>query len=227
MKLTADLITNSPTYLNAIKDRELDLSSSNLTMLENLGATRDLNDSLNLCHNNIRVLGNFPQLPRLQCLYLANNRISVIDTEIGQFLPNLRTLVLTNNGVHNLVDLEPLRKCRMLEHLSLVNNPVTRQPYARLWCVWRLGKNLRVLDFERITRAERKEARQLFQVKKELTGLAKSILSESATANTFVPGEGLEKPSTEQDAAKQQTIADLKQRIRQEMSEVEAMEDFI
>ncbi|KAJ2881247.1 U2 snRNP complex subunit [Coemansia aciculifera] len=238
MKLTADLIASSPSYINAIKDRELDLSSNNIAVIENLGATRDLNDSLNLCHNNIRVLGNFPTLDRLQCLYLADNRIAAIERDLAQFFPRLRTLVLTNNDIGDLVDLEPLKEFGELEILSLVNNPVMSKKDARLWCVWRLA-SLRVLDFERVKQGERDEAKRLFEAKDgALTDLAKSILdvksSAPSVANTFEPGEGLDlgsgavaKEMTAEEIQKEQSISELKAKIRDEMAQVEAMEEYI
>ncbi|KAJ2075436.1 U2 snRNP complex subunit [Coemansia sp. S100] len=236
MKLTADLIASSASYINAIKDRELDLSSNNIAVIENLGATRDLNDSLNLCHNNIRVLGNFPTLDRLKCLYLADNRIAAIERDLAQFLPRLRTLVLTNNDIGDLVDLEPLREFGELEILSLVNNPVMSKKDARLWCVWRLP-SLRVLDFDRVKQAERDEAKRLFETKDGgLTDLAKSILdvksSAPSVANTFEPGEGLDlgtaaKEMTAEEIQKEQSISELKAKIRDEMAQVEAMEEYI
>ncbi|KAJ2568658.1 U2 snRNP complex subunit [Coemansia sp. RSA 1694] len=236
MKLTADLIASSPTYINAIKDRELNLSDNNISVIENLGATRDLNDSLNLCHNNIRILGNFPTLDRLQCLYLADNRVAAIERDLAQFLPRLRTLVLSNNDIGDLVDLEPLRQFDCLEILSLVNNPVMSKKYARLWCIWRLSPSLRVLDFERVKQNERDEAKRLFEVKDGTpSDLANSILnvksSAPSAANTFEPGEGLDhaaaKEKTAEEIQKEQSIADLKAKIRDEMAQVEAMEEYI
>ncbi|KAI8321685.1 L domain-like protein [Martensiomyces pterosporus] len=237
MKLTAELINNSPTYINAIKDRELDLSRNHIPMLENLGATRDLNDSLNLCTNSIRILGNFPTLPRLRNLYLADNRIASIERGLEQFVPNLETLVLTNNEIKELVDLEPLRGLGSLHTLSLANNPVMRKANARLWCVWRLPQTLRVLDFERVKESERQQARELFGAQDGgLSGLARSILAIESTEpkNTFEPGEGLatenegdSEEKASEDAQKEQNIADLKARIRDEMAQVEAMEEFI
>ena len=43
---------------------------------------------------------------------------------LGKSLPNLRTLVLTQNFVAELADLDPLAEFRELTHLSLVENPV-------------------------------------------------------------------------------------------------------
>ncbi|KAI9504461.1 leucine-rich repeat-domain-containing protein, partial [Coemansia spiralis] len=164
MKLTAELINNSPTYINPVKDRELDLSNNHIALIENLGATRDLNDSLNLCSNNIRVLGNFPDLPRLKSLYLANNRIAAIDHHLPSQLPSLTSLVLTNNEISEFKILEPLRELH-LESLSLLNNPVMRKPHARLWCIWRIP-SLRVLNLERVAQRERNEAKRLFETSK-------------------------------------------------------------
>jgi hypothetical protein len=39
-------------------------------------------------------------------------------------VPNLRTLVLTQNFVAELADLDPLAECTKLVHVSLVDNPV-------------------------------------------------------------------------------------------------------
>ncbi|KAJ2849362.1 U2 snRNP complex subunit [Coemansia brasiliensis] len=227
MKLTADLIANSPTYINAIKEYELDLSGNHITMIENLGATRNLYDALNLCNNTIRVVGNFPELTRLQSLYIADNRISLIEADLAQTLPHLRTLVLTDNQIQNLVDLEPLGQLEMLENLSIMSNPVMAKPHARLWCIWRF-KSLKVLNFERVLLKEKQEAKELFETSGQLTALAQGILAmeQSKVENTFVPGEGLETKEVV-DQAKQQSIAELKARIREEMAQVAAMEEFI
>ncbi|KAJ2449134.1 U2 snRNP complex subunit [Coemansia sp. RSA 2336] len=224
MKLTADLIANSASYINAIKEYELDLSGNHITLIENLGATRNRYDALNLCNNTIRIVGNFPELTRLQSLYAADNRISTIENGLATTLPNLRTLVLTDNQIQNLVDLEPLRELQELESLSLMSNPVMTKPNARLWCVWRF-KALKILNFERVLLKERQEAQELFESSGQPTKLAQSILAmeQSTVENTFVPGE-MEVP---QDPAKQQSIAELKARIREEMAQVAAMEEFI
>ncbi|KAJ2838222.1 U2 snRNP complex subunit [Coemansia erecta] len=223
MKLTADLVAASPSYINAIKEYELDLSNNHITQLENLGSTRNLYDALNICTNTVRVLGNFPSLPRLLSIYASDNRIASIDRSIATAIPNIRTLVLTGNDLHELTDLEPLKELMQLEHLSVAGNPVASVQYARLWCVWRF-KMLKVLDFERVTEKERNEARELFEVDGELTALAGDVLAVQQT-NTFVPGEGLEEETVDLD--KQQTISELKARIRSEMAQIEAMDEYI
>ncbi|KAG0212768.1 U2 small nuclear ribonucleoprotein A' [Mortierella sp. GBA30] len=191
MKLTPDLIARAPCYLNALQDRELDLRSHKIPAIENLGVTKDLNDSLDLTDNDIRSLTNFPSLPRLKCLLLSNNRISKIDVNLSQFLPNLTTVVLTNNAITELSDLEGLAGCNSLQYLSLLENPVSKKKYCRLWIVWKLP-SVRVLDFQRVKKAERMEAKKLFQGKTGPSALAESIAATKSS--TFEPGEGVPLP---------------------------------
>jgi len=94
-------------------------------------------------------LGNFPRMLRLKSLSLANNRIGRIDSQLDDYIPNLATLVLTNNLIQELGDLEPLTKCRKLEYLSLLDNPVTKKKYYRLYIIHKIP-SVRVLDFKRV-----------------------------------------------------------------------------
>ncbi|KAJ1994722.1 U2 snRNP complex subunit [Dimargaris cristalligena] len=189
MRLTVDLIQQSPTFINAVKDRELDLRGNKIATIENLGATKDLNDTLNFCDNDLRKLDNLPLLMRLRTLLISNNRVRTIEPNFAQKVPQLETLVLTKNLISHLVDLEPLRGLPYLQYLSLLDNPVTKEKHYRSWVIWRLP-SVRVLDFQRIKQKERQDAAKLFSVGKgEMTSLAKSILD--IDTNTFVPGEGV------------------------------------
>jgi U2 small nuclear ribonucleoprotein A' len=136
------------------------------------------------------VLGNFPRLNRLQNLFLNNNRISKIDGSIHEFLPNLKTIILTNNALSELGDLEPLIQCKKLTHLSVMDNPVAKKPHYRLYIIYKLPQ-VRVLDFNKVKLAERTEAAALF-AKEDGTDndLAKSITDNKT--KTFEPGEGLD-----------------------------------
>ncbi len=78
-----------------------------------------------------------------------NNRISYIDRDLPRYLPNLNTLILTNNKVAQMGDLEVLGSFRELEYLSLLDNPVATMKYYREFLVYTC-KKLRVLDFQRI-----------------------------------------------------------------------------
>ncbi|KAF9992983.1 U2 snRNP complex subunit [Entomortierella chlamydospora] len=191
MKLTPELIARAPCYLNALQDRELDLRSHKIPAIENLGVTKDLNDSLDLTDNDIRSLSNFPSLPRLKCLLLSNNRISKIDPNLSQYLPNLTTVILTNNAITELSDLDGLAGCKAIEFLSLLDNPVVKKKYYREWVVWKLP-SVRVLDFERVKKKERDEAKKLFEGKAGPSALAESIAATKSS--TFEPGEGVPLP---------------------------------
>jgi len=86
---------------------------------------------------------------RLRTVLLANNRISVLSQSLHLSVPNLTTLVLTNNNISELGDLEPLKDVKSLKYLSLLGNPVREKKWYRDWLVWRIP-GLRVLDFQRI-----------------------------------------------------------------------------
>ncbi|KAJ1979186.1 U2 snRNP complex subunit [Dimargaris xerosporica] len=194
MRLTADLIQQSPTFINTLKDRELDLRGNKIGAIENLGAAKDLNDTLDFSDNDLRQLDNFPRLKRLRSLLVSNNRIRILDPGLAQSMPHLEALVLTNNELSRLVDLEPLTALSYLEHLSLVDNPVTKQRHYRAWLIWRLP-SVRILDFQRIKDKERQLARSLFETTDgEPTSLAKSILEEGS--KTFEPGENIRMADT-------------------------------
>ncbi|OZJ06040.1 hypothetical protein BZG36_01128 [Bifiguratus adelaidae] len=184
MRLTADVIGEAATFINTVKDRELDLRGLNIPAIENLGATKDLNDTLDLTDNDIRQITNFPYLPRLKHLFLSNNRISRIDAQAAKYLPNLLTLMLTNNQINELGDLESLSAFKNLQYLSLLDNPVTKKKHYRLWTISKLPK-LRVFDFRKVKAAERKEALELFGQEGKETTLAKEL--NDTKSKTFEP----------------------------------------
>uniref|UniRef100_A0A131Y143 Probable U2 small nuclear ribonucleoprotein A' n=1 Tax=Ixodes ricinus TaxID=34613 RepID=A0A131Y143_IXORI len=165
VKLSQDLIQMAAQTINPVRDRELDLRGYKIPVIENLGATLDQFDSIDLSDNDIRKLDGFPLLRRLKCLLLNNNRICRIGENLQENLPALETLVLTNNQIQNLGDLDPLATVKSLTYLSLIKNPVTVKRHYRLYLIHRLPQ-LRVLDFRRIRQKERTDAQQLFKGKK-------------------------------------------------------------
>ncbi|KAL6052622.1 U2 snRNP complex subunit, variant 2 [Balamuthia mandrillaris] len=151
MRLTADLILTAPSYLNPLKDRELDLRGHKIAVIENLGVTQDQFDTIDLSDNEIQLLENFPLLQRLKTLMLNNNRVFCLASSgLGESLPKLETLILTNNKLEKLEDLEALAQLApSLRELSLLGNPVTRRPNYRLYLIAKLPR-LKVLDFTRV-----------------------------------------------------------------------------
>jgi U2 small nuclear ribonucleoprotein A' len=109
VKLDYDVLSAAPTFLNAAKDRELNLRSLKLTLIENLILTKDQNEVIDLTDNEIRIFDNFPtllrlrvSLLRLKTLLLSGNRIVRIDFSIAKYLPNLTNLILNNNHLSEL-----------------------------------------------------------------------------------------------------------------------------
>jgi len=183
MKLTLELIAQSRSYINALKDRELDLRGNEIPVIENLGVTKDQHDTIDLTDNSITSLSNLPRLVRLRTLLLSNNAISTIQPSISTSTPNLTTLVLTNNALSELGDLEALSGCRNLTYLSLMGCPVREKKYYREWVVW-VCKRVRVLDFQRIKDKERSQAKTLFLTQDSLPTALATSLSSSRTAVT-------------------------------------------
>uniref|UniRef100_A0A0D9YPR1 U2A'/phosphoprotein 32 family A C-terminal domain-containing protein n=1 Tax=Oryza glumipatula TaxID=40148 RepID=A0A0D9YPR1_9ORYZ len=189
VRLTADLIWKSPHFFNAVKDRELDIRGNKIPIIENLGATEDQFDTIDLSDNEIVKLENFPYLNRLGTLLVNNNRITRINPNLGEFLPKLHTLVLTNNRLTNLAEIDPLASLPKLQFLSILDNTVTKQPDYRLYVIHKL-KHLRLLDFKKVKQQERIAAAQKFH-SKEAEEEAKKV-----PAKTFTPGQVVDAQDT-------------------------------
>jgi len=161
MKITADLIQGASQTINAIKERQLDLRGYKISTIENMGATLDFFDAIDLSDNEIVKLGNFTQLKRLKTLIINSNRISKIQKGLGPSLPSLENLMLMNNKITELSELDNLSDCKKLLRLSLVNNLVTQVKNYRMCVISRIP-SLRILDFQRIKKKERDEAAKLY-----------------------------------------------------------------
>ncbi|CAG8970799.1 hypothetical protein HYALB_00001586 [Hymenoscyphus albidus] len=183
MRLTAELIQNSLSYLNPLKERELDLRGHKIPAIENLGVAGP-HDAIDFTDNDIQFLGGFPLSPRLRTLLLARNRVSGIQATLAQSVPNLSMLVLTANDFKELADLDGLGACRGLVHLVLSENPVTRKDHYRSWVIWRCP-TVRFLDYKKVKDEERNRAKELFGTVEEPTELASRTMGvKSRTFDT-------------------------------------------
>lgn len=185
MRLTADLITGAPTYFNTLKEREILLRGNKIAIIENLGATQDQFDSIDFSDNEILKLDGFPLLNRLRSILLNNNLITKISSSIVDQLPNLESLVLTNNRIANLVDIDPLAGCKKLRRLSLLDNPISKKQHYRLYVIHRLPQ-IRILDFRKVKQKERIASEKLFgtQAKPKQSAIAQAVrLSESTVVS--------------------------------------------
>ncbi|KAL5601148.1 hypothetical protein BROUX41_005953 [Berkeleyomyces rouxiae] len=187
MRLTPDLIKSSLSYLNPLKERELDLRGHRIPNIENLGVAGP-HDSIDFTDNDIQTLGNFPLSPRLTTLLLARNRISSIQSNLSNSVPSLRSLVLASNNLERLADLDPLGELKLLTHLVLMDNPITKQEHYRYWVVWRCP-SVRFLDYHKVKQAERDQASELFGSRDEPTALASEILGNRSQGLPMASGE--------------------------------------
>ncbi|XP_058092754.1 U2 small nuclear ribonucleoprotein A' [Magnolia sinica] len=206
VRLTADLIWKSPHFFNAVGDRELDLRGNKIAVIENVGATEDQFDTIDLSDNEIVKLENFPYLNRLGTLFINNNRITRINPNIGEYLPKLHTLILTNNRLVNLVEIDPLASLSKLQSLSLLDNNITKKPNYRLYVIHKL-KRLRLLDFKKVKQKERAEAEKLFASKEAEEEVKK------ASVKTFTPGEVLHVPEVSKDEQTPKVVAPTPEQI--------------
>ncbi|SGY69263.1 BQ5605_C004g02982 [Microbotryum silenes-dioicae] len=193
MRLDAELIQRTPTYLNPLKDRELDLRGHNIAAIENLGVTKDGIDSLDLTDNSITSLSNFPLLRRLQHVHISNNPIRTLSPSITTSLPNLRSLVIRNGGLPTeaLASVgSVLARCRKLEMLVLKGNPLEQAQYYKEWIVFSC-KGLRSLDFERVKQQDRTRALSLFQTASGQPTPLQSTFLDAAASNSAASAPSL------------------------------------
>eukprot|EP00051_Salpingoeca_urceolata_P032568 m.16340 g.16340 ORF g.16340 m.16340 type:complete len:236 (-) comp5227_c0_seq1:185-892(-) len=186
VKLTQDLVILSTQFTNPLKQREIDLRGNKVAVIENLGATMDQFDTIDLTNNEIKKLDGFPILLRLKTLLLSNNRVARIAPGIGTKLPNLEELVLTNNSLTDLGDLFPLKDIPSLTRLSLSRNPVTRLKNYRLFVIHLLPA-LKLLDFQKVKPQERDTATELFESEEGQKLLGEFAQNIATTEDTAAP----------------------------------------
>ena len=87
IQLINDAVSNS--FLNPQGDLEMTLNGLKLKEIENFAIIQDRVDAINISDNEIKYLGNFSPMNRLKHLYICNNYIEKIDSNISNYLPNL------------------------------------------------------------------------------------------------------------------------------------------
>jgi U2 small nuclear ribonucleoprotein A' len=177
MRLTHVIISEAAAFMNPLRLREITLRGFKIPAVENLGATLDQFDVIDLSDNEIQKLENFPLLKRLRKIFVANNHVNRVSEKLTSLLPNLDTLILSNNRIANFSVIDSIGLNSKLEMLSLLENPVTRRPNYRLYTIFKIP-SLTVLDFQKVTAKEREAAEKMF--------------GGDASGQTFVPGEEVE-----------------------------------
>lgn len=137
--------------------------------------------------NEIKRLDNFPKMSRLTSILMNNNYIARIGT-VGENVPNMKCLVLTNNKILNLGDLDNIALFKKLEHLSLLENPVALKQNYRHYVIHR-NPTLKTLDYKKVTKKEKDETIKFFKSSIGKLLLATVLNEKSAQV------EGTEKPA--------------------------------
>ncbi|KID90792.1 U2 small nuclear ribonucleoprotein A', partial [Metarhizium majus ARSEF 297] len=221
MRLTSELIHDSLSYLNPLKERELDLRGHRIPAIENLGVAGP-HDSIDFTDNDIQILGNFPLSPRITTLLLARNRIASIQASLPNAVPNLTNLVLASNNFAELADLDTLKGFERLTHLVLADNPVTKKEHYRYWILWRCP-TVRFLDYAKVKEAERERGRELFGTEAEPTALALEILGNKS--RTFdVAANGAAQPSK---LSRIKLTDDEKKRLQEKIKKATSLQEII
>ncbi|EUD64801.1 U2 small nuclear ribonucleoprotein A' [Plasmodium inui San Antonio 1] len=159
MRITVDMINDAHQTKNPSNENTIVLRGNKITVIENLGVTKDYFECIDLSDNEILKLNNIPYLQRLKTLILCNNKIARIDSDIFENIPNLNSLVLTNNKLEKLTDLNSLFKAKKLTRLSLLENAVSKLENYREYLIYNLP-SLRYLDFIKIKMKDREAAEE-------------------------------------------------------------------
>ncbi len=127
MRITAELLGLAEQRPNPLGERELVLRGLAIPVIENLGATQNAFDAMDLTDNRLSRLDNFPKMHRLSSLACDDNVIESIDTvNLKKNIPNIKHLSLSNNRITALHHVSGLGDAfPKLEFLTLVGNPVT------------------------------------------------------------------------------------------------------
>jgi U2 small nuclear ribonucleoprotein A' len=111
--------------------------------------------------NEIKRLDNFPRTKRLSSIVVNNNYVSRVG-KLGENVPNLRYLVLTNNRLSSLTEIQNIATCQKLEHLSLLENSITQRPHYRLYVIHMIP-TLKTLDYKKVEKKERDASKKFFK----------------------------------------------------------------
>ncbi|EDW46800.1 probable U2 small nuclear ribonucleoprotein A' [Drosophila sechellia] len=231
VKLTPELINQSMQYINPCRERELDLRGYKIPQIENLGATLDQFDTIDLSDNDLRKLDNLPHLPRLKCLLLNNNRILRISEGLEEAVPNLGSIILTGNNLQELSDLEPLAGFTKLEAICLLINPVSTKPNYREYMAYKFPQ-LRLLDFRKIKQKDRQAAQEFFRTKQGkdvLKEISRKSKMSAAAAIAAEAGNGKVKGSEGGRLANPQDMQRIREAIKRasSLAEVERLSQIL
>lgn len=126
-------------------------------------------------------------MTRLTSLLMNNNYVARIG-KVGENVPNMKCLVLTNNRITSLGEIDNIALFKKLEHLSLLENPVGIKQNYRLYIIHKIP-SLKTLDYKKISKKERDESMKLFKSSVGANFLA-SVEDEKSKQGDSVNGTG-------------------------------------
>jgi len=123
-------------------------------------ALQDQVETIDLSDNDLKIVENFPKMNKLTCLLLMSNSISSISgsSSLTSNLGNLTSLILSNNNISQLTEVYNIAGFKKLEILSLLENPVSLMANYRNYVIVKVP-SLKTLDFVKVKKQEREEAR--------------------------------------------------------------------
>jgi U2 small nuclear ribonucleoprotein A' len=122
---------------------------------------QDQYDVIDFSDNDIKKLDNFPLMSRLNALMLSNNAVTRVTAQLGEQLPRLEVLILSNNKISHLYEIDNIAGLKKIQTLSLMDNPVAFQSHYRAYVIHKIPQ-LKTLDFAKITKKEKEETKLLF-----------------------------------------------------------------
>lgn len=149
VKLSNEVLSATPSSLNTIGERVLNLRGLRINTIESLSITEDRNDCIDLTDNDVARLENFPVMKRLSTILISKNQISKIEPSLAQQIPNVKVIILSQNKIEKFKDLEPLFEFKKLEVLCLWENPVTLIKNYRLYMINKCP-SIKLLDFKKV-----------------------------------------------------------------------------
>lgn len=183
MRLTADVLLRAECLMNPTKERELNLRGFKIPLIENLAVLQDQVDVMDLSDNDLRVLENFPRMPRLTTILLTSNAINRINASqnLSTNLPNLTALVATNNKIASFTEIYNLAVFKKLEVLSLMDNPISMLQHYRNYVIYKIP-SLKLLDFVKVKRVERENVAK-WSKSKEGRAFIAQVQADAITVN--------------------------------------------
>ncbi|KAF7458658.1 putative U2 small nuclear ribonucleoprotein A' [Cryptosporidium felis] len=153
----------SKIYLNrAIDSYSLDIRNSKIKTFGNTGILRNQFECIDISDNHVSVLNSISNLDRLVTFIACNNKIKLIEQGFSSSLPNLESLILTNNELQDIDSIFAIFLLNNLKRLSLIDNPVSKLPNYRAIVIGMLP-NLVYLDFQKINQKEKNNSTIFFQ----------------------------------------------------------------